>query len=116
MANRIDPDKGAEKNGAAGAEGSETPGEKGKGKFAAWVPILANIVIMPVLDIALTNFYIIPRLNAAGAGKAAEEHSSEQGGTHGSKKDAQAPSKAKYTVPLGGKILVNVAGTMGTRY
>ncbi|HEY1171665.1 MAG TPA: flagellar basal body-associated FliL family protein [Verrucomicrobiae bacterium] len=116
---------GAEKkNGAAPAEAAASAKPGG---FAVWAPLLANIVLMPALGFATFTFLIQPKLGQTAAApaehaeaKAEDGHggggehgeSSSGGGAHGGKGGA----KGKVTVPLPGKILVNVAGTQGTRY
>jgi flagellar FliL protein len=60
---------------------------------------------------------LIPKIQGGKADSHAEEASSE--GSHGggeSSGEKGKSSKGKVTVPLPGKILVNVAGTAGTRY
>jgi flagellar FliL protein len=69
---------------------------------------------MPAIAYALTVFVLIPKIQGGKSTtheEAADDgHGGGGGGSHGK------PNKAKVTVPLGGKILVNVAGTAGTRY
>ena len=74
-----------------------------------WVPLIANILLMPAIAYGLTTFVLIPRIQG---GKAEASHEAS-GESHGDKK---AGAKSKVTVPLGGKVLVNVSGTAGTRY
>jgi flagellar protein FliL len=61
--------------------------------------------MMPAIAYGLTTFVLIPNIQA-GKGEDPAHATSE----HGEKK------QSKITVPLGGKVLVNVAGTAGTRY
>ena len=110
---------------------SKTPGEAGaapKGGGKPWLPLVLNVVLMPAIAYALTVFVLIPKIqggksNAHGG----EEHAEEAaGGAHGGAPAAaaapahgaagKAGGKSKVTVPLGGKVLVNVSGTAGTRY
>lgn len=66
---------------------------------------------MPLLAYAVTTFVLVPHLQKAlrGAGAAPAET-----GASSSKEGAAAPSQ-RQSVPLN-KLLVNVAGTMGSRY
>src|SRR5581483_9287200 len=83
----------------------------------AWLPLIITIVAMPALALATTKFFLLPQMKtslaqATGALPAPEAPAGE------SKDGVTTPgegAKAKVKVPLN-KILVNVAGTMGTRY
>ena len=107
-ANPGNPAKTAEA-AAEKASGAEAAGASGGMK--AWLPVLANLVLMPVLAWATVNFFILPKMHAGGAAAASAEHGKGEAGGHG----GTAQAKQKVTVPLS-KVLVNVAGTMGTRY
>lgn len=91
-------------NGHAG-NGAPAPASGG---FKSWVPLLANIILMPAIAYALTVFVLIPKLGGA------SPDASSGGASHASATPG-APG-AKITATLSGKVLVNVAGTMGTRY
>ena len=70
---------------------------------------------MPVLAYALTVFVIIPRLRSGESAEVVSNSTSEKsGGAAATKKDETV--KTKTIAPLSSKILVNLAGTMGTRY
>ena len=101
-ANRLDQPKPAEEAKPAAAAAAPAPAKGG----GTWVPLIANIVLMPVIAWALTTFVLIPKIKAGGA---TASHEPTEDGSHN-------PAKAKVTVPLAGKVLVNVAGTAGTRY
>jgi flagellar protein FliL len=115
MANRTEAT-----NGAAGAdkkapaETTPTPAPaapKSSGGLKAFIPLLANIVVMPALAFAVAHFYLLPRLTASKQEAVAAARVSTPE-SQGKAKE----NKPKVTAPLGGKILVNVAGTAGTRY
>ena len=89
----------------------------------AWLPLIANIVLMPAIAYGVATFVILPRLNsaAAPAGESTAEKGEKPAGEHGAKSatekgDHKAAKEGKMTVPLGGKVLVNVSGTQGTRF
>lgn len=96
------------------------------GGMQPWLPLVAAVVLMPVLAWAVTNWILLPKLQkglgvtpaAAGAEPAAEA-SSAHGGGHGSKPEAKGEAATegphKEQVPLT-KLLVNVNATMGSRY
>jgi flagellar protein FliL len=111
-----------EKNGAAHAAPASSGGIK------AYLPLIVNIVLMPVLAYAMTAFVLVPKLaNKSGA---AREEAEAAADSHGAKTDSGAKAdsahgasgseavtgKTKVSVPLTKKTLVNVSGTMGTRY
>ncbi len=106
------------------------------GGVKAWLPLIITVVSMPVMAYVMTNFVLLPKLKtsngqhaeeAGGGGHDAksEAHDDGHGGggdSHGSSDDSHGGgaksdggSKAKYAVPMS-KMIVNVAGTMGTRY
>lgn len=93
-------------------------GAAGGGGFAAWLPLVLTIIAMPALAYAITTFFIVPqiqRANGQGAPAAAGAPSAahgEQPAAHGA---PGASTKGKHSVALN-KMIVNVAGTMGTRY
>jgi flagellar protein FliL len=106
MANRLDNAKPAEETSAAKPEAAAAP----KGGAKSWMPLLLNIVLMPAIAYGLSVFVLIPKIQGGKAASAGGSAAGEQaaGGAKG--------TKGKITVPLGGKVLVNVAGTAGTRY
>jgi flagellar protein FliL len=97
-------------------EANPAPGAaKAPASRKAWLPLLLTVVSMPLLAYATTKFVLVPQMKRALAQSeaptpaSAASPSKEPGDEHG------ATSDNKVTVPLS-KILVNVAGTMGTRY
>jgi flagellar basal body-associated protein FliL len=110
----------------------EQAAPKSSGGFKAWLPLIITAVTMPVLAYAMTTFVLAPRLQRAIANPPAEsptekpaaatetkagEESPESKTKNASSRTASAKGgkQAKVTVPLG-KVLVNIAGSMGTRY
>ncbi|MDB6131158.1 MAG: flagellar basal body-associated protein FliL [Verrucomicrobiales bacterium] len=79
-----------------------------------WLPLIVTLVSMPLLAFAVTQFVLLPRLKLSPA--SALEHSDgkekpkEEGKAEGGK-----AGKVKYSVALN-KMIVNLSGTMGTRY
>ncbi len=101
-------------------EETDTPQNAGAappaaGGFKAWLPMIVTVIAMPVLAFVMTKFVLLPKVVNAREPRAAMATSDtgEKGGKDGEKSDGHA--KTKITVPMS-KILVNVAGTMGTRY
>lgn len=111
------------------AEASRTSGDivpaptaasAGAGGIKAWLPLIVTALVMPAMAIATTKFILLPKLqqSAAPSTEGAHEGGKEEGKSEG-KADAHgkpgASTKGKYNVALS-KIIVNVSGTMGTRY
>jgi flagellar protein FliL len=129
MANRVDnakaPDKGAAKEAPAAAAAAPAPEPGGIKPF---IPLIANLVLMPVLAYVMTAFVLVPKLAKkvgapetapeaaapAAHGESAHGASEEHGGAGGGA--VTSGGKIKYSAPLSKKTLVNVSGTMGTRY
>jgi flagellar FliL protein len=75
------------------------------------------MVTMPALAFATTKFVLLPRMEHASSNTPnSETTASESSAASGSKEgDKAAIGKTKVSVKMN-KMLVNVAGTMGTRY
>lgn len=87
-----------------------------RGGLKAWLPTLAVIVLAPACTWAVCQFVLIPKLQKtlaatpiAAEAAAGGEHGGSAGGAHG-KEGADAPNYEFQNV------VVNLAGTMGTRY
>jgi flagellar protein FliL len=108
------------KEAAAAEEGeARADAPRPAGGLKAWLPLIITVVTMPVLAFATTRFILLPKMERALAksnGEAAPEPAAESAGA-ASKDEGKgaAPGKTKVMVPMS-KMLVNVAGTMGTRY
>ena len=95
------------------------------GGIKPFIPLIANLILMPALAYVMTAFVLVPRL-AKNVGAPVEAHEAaapadDQGGeaAHGGEAGDGAivsGGKIKYSTPLSKKTLVNVSGTMGTRY
>lgn len=114
-------------------EGEASPAAGGGGGLKAWLPLIVTIILMPVLAFVTTNFLVLPKIVQARGGEAPDEHATEgagdhggesakkdEGGGHGEKKDGAkgshgATGKKKQSYQIA-KVIVNVAGSMGSRY
>lgn len=136
-----------EKNADAAKPAEAAPAAAAGGGGKAMLPLILNIVLMPAIAFAMTQFVLLPKLNSKPAASAAhaEEGDAPEESSHGEDKghgeakadkghgEAKAdkghgeaksdkghgakPAKgSKILAPLSAKIIVNVAGTMGTRY
>ena len=108
---------------AAAAPAGNTPPASKRALLASWLPVIAAIVLAPVLSWTVTEFVLLPRLQkklaTARASDPAEEVAAapeaaakEEGGKAG-KGGKEAPNPASYEFQ---NVVVNLAGTMGTRY
>lgn len=112
--------------GAAKSEGSETlaaaaaPAAAGGGA-KAWMPVIAALILAPVATWATIEFVLVPRLQKKMAVAVAESGGQAEAPAHA---PAPAPAKGKdgKDAKAGGpsyefqNVVVNLAGTMGTRY
>jgi flagellar FliL protein len=76
--------------------------------FTSWLPLILAVVLMPALAFGMTKFVIVPELQKSLGIKDATD------GGSGAKAKSGADVK-KVSVPFN-KLLVNIAGTMGSRY
>ncbi len=88
-------------------------GAPSSGGAKVWLPLIANLVVMPCVAYVLAVYVILPKLEArmgqqeGGAGKSAATHHAS--GHH-------EVVKEKISVNLSEKLVVNVSGSLGTRY
>jgi flagellar FliL protein len=128
MATTLEATRGdaKEAKGAGGADAADAAEAsvvvpKSGGGLRAWLPLIVAVVTMPLLAFAVTRFVLLPRMTRAlGAANltvapetASAPASSPVAATDSGKTGTPGPTKV--TVPMN-KLLVNVAGTMGTRY
>jgi flagellar FliL protein len=91
--------------------------------LSAWLPVIASILLAPVATWAAVEFVVLPRLQkkiaaaptAEAEAEAAPEKSSGKGGKEGKEggKGGKEGNAATYEFQ---NVVVNLAGTMGTRY
>lgn len=94
------------------------------GGIKAMLPLILNVVLMPVMAYVMTVFILLPKINSGGVtahAKTEATEAAEGGGGHGEPaKEESGGGKhgggGKTSVPLSAKVLVNVSGTAGTRY
>jgi len=99
MAEERNPHEGG-KEAAAAAPAS--------GGVKAWLPLILTLALMPAIAFGMTKFVLVPQLQKSLGIKEPE------GSGSGSKGSGTAEGK-KTSVQLS-KLLVNIAGTMGSRY
>jgi flagellar FliL protein len=117
-ANRLEPLNAdqAEKTPPEGASAAAVP--KASSALKLWLPLVMNILLMPVLAYVTTVFLLVPKIKSAAspAATAGQSHAETSSSASHGEPSSSVPGKGKFTAPLGGKVLVNIAGTMGTRY
>ncbi|MBI3876008.1 MAG: flagellar basal body-associated FliL family protein [Verrucomicrobia bacterium] len=103
----------ATKTEAAGAAPAAGAAKAGSG----WVPLIVAAVVMPGIAWALTTYVLAPKLQQAVGHPATSQSDGKasEGEAAGGESSAKGGKSAKTQVPLT-KVLVNVAGTGGTRY
>lgn len=123
MANTTLETRGGEATATDAPEGEATaeqaPAPKTSGGFKQWLPLVVTVVAMPILAFATTKFVLLPKLQhslALPAGALAQDAAADSSSPASAESGKSGtPGKLKVTVPMS-KMLVNVAGTMGTRY
>jgi flagellar FliL protein len=122
----------AETPSAKGADASAatviTPTAPAKrGGVGAWIPVIAALLLAPVATWATVEFVLLPRLQKKIAEAGGGEHGAESAPAHAAEAPAHGskPGKeGKNSKESGGapgtyefqNVVVNLAGTMGTRY
>ena len=94
----------------------DAPGGAG---FKSWLPLILSLVLMPVLAFATTKFLIIPKVVHARGISPAEAEEGHAEPAHDAKekpKDGKGASASKKQSVQISKVIVNVAGSMGSRY
>lgn len=107
------------KDGPADATASAAP--VAASPLKAWLPAIASIVLAPAATFAVAQFVLLPRmqlkLSAPVADRAAPEGTAtaaaEEGSPKGGKDEKAGPGAGSYEF---NNVVVNLAGTMGTRY
>jgi len=118
-AQRAEGVRGSEDKATPGPEAPASPGGAARQSdgWKAWLPLGVAVVLMPLLAYLVTSLILVPRLrNALGTpGTIVASASPAKGASGASSRKADAPAGPQQTATLN-KILVNVAGTMGSRY
>ncbi len=103
---------------AAAAAATAAPAAAAKGGVAAWLPVVAALVLAPAATWGVVEFVMLPRLQkklsapATPATAAAESPAPAAEGKEGGKEGKEGnPQSYEFQ-----NIVVNLAGTMGTRY
>jgi flagellar FliL protein len=99
------------------------PAPAAKSSFKAWIPALVAIVAAPAASFAVAEYVLLPRLAAKLAAAPVEVASPEMAATEGSSGESKGDGKKGKGEKEGASanfeytnLVVNLAGTMGTRY
>src|SRR5262245_29008383 len=122
MANRVDNKPAAADKGAKEAPAASVAAPAPEpGGIKPFIPLLANLVLMPVLAYAMTAFVLVPNLakkvgapagtEAAPGPEQAAAHGDSSHGSESGNGQVVSGGKIKYSAPLSKKTLVNVSGT-----
>lgn len=118
-ANRLAPGSETARDAAPAPSAAGTPGADSPGGLKAWLPLIVTLAVMPALAWATTTFILLPKLRQAVSQPAAPAEAAEGAdstvGQRAPGEKRPSGGKAKYNVSLS-KMIVNVAGTAGTRY
>ncbi len=133
-ANRIESGgaapEAAAKGGGGGAETQAAAGAApvSSGGIKAYLPLIVTLVAMPLLAYGTTTFLLLPKLQKSMAATSSQESSQEsssdsaaaeekphEASSPGESSGGEKGAKGKKFTQLK-KVIVNVAGTMGTRF
>ena len=104
--------------------GDAAPPPAQGGGLKALLPLILTVVLMPVLAWAMTTFVLVPKLQKSlGLAPAAHEEKPAESAAHesdapehGDKGSAEKGKGGSRETVVMTKLLVNVSGTMGSRY
>jgi flagellar FliL protein len=113
MADKTLDARNGRKEETAAESSPAAPEAKTGSSFAAWLPLIITVILMPALAFATTRFVLLPQMRKALSPVVAAP--AEPAGTNVDSGAGLIDGKPKVTVALT-KILVNVAGSLGTRY
>lgn len=114
-ASRLAPHRDDDTEIEAAEEAAAPAASPGPSGFRRWLPLVLNMVLMPVLAYVTTTWLLIPQLKSADQGRLAKA-SPDLSDPSAAHQPGLPASATKFVAPLNGKVLVNLAGTMGTRY
>jgi flagellar FliL protein len=122
---RPEPARGADEKRPRDPQPADTeaPPAKSPGSspWKAWLPLALAILLMPLVAYAVTSFVLVPRMqkalrvSAATPGETGQSSQAEAPSSEKGEKSGPPHTGQKQNVTLS-KLLVNVAGTMGSRY
>lgn len=112
VANRIEPGKTEADQGEKGSESSpvsDLPKPAAGSSWRAWLPLLAAVLLMPVVAYGVTTFILLPKMQKGLGITSPTSQPVASAAAH------DLEGGVKEQVPLA-KLLVNLSGTMGSRF
>ena len=96
-------------------EDSEAPPAEAAAPKAAspWLPVIAVIVVMPLVSFAMTQYVLIPHIQSTVAAQKPAEGDAKA--TPEGKADADKTAKPSFSYNFD-DVVVNLSGAMGTKY
>jgi flagellar FliL protein len=79
-----------------------------------WPPVIAVIVLMPVISFAMTQYVLIPRIQSSVAAQQ-QAAAGDQKGEGSAKADPTKDAKPTFAYQFD-DVVVNLSGAMGTKY
>lgn len=108
--------KGAATAGEEEAASVKVAASTASGGIKPWLPLLANLIIMPIMAY-VTAVYVLPsHLKASGASDVVKSESAAKAKSRTNSGEKKELTAKKPTIPLNDKVLVNLSGSAGTRY
>ncbi len=127
-ANRLEPtgsgsDLGKSTAPAEAAAAAPAPAVPAAPGLQAWLPLIVTVVAMPLLAYLTTTFFLLPKFQRALGATPPAPPAAAAAAANAKPSEGEAPaethegggSKSRYSVAMK-KVLVNVAGTLGTRF
>lgn len=113
---------------AAGAATDKASGSGKSSGLKAWLPAIVAIVLAPAASFGVAQFVLLPKIqkqiaaavppaaaqsggDAGDAQSGGDAEGGQEGGAHGGKEGAPVAGNYEFS-----NVVVNLAGTMGTRY
>jgi len=120
VANRMNSGKPQEEKPGATTEPAASAPVGSAGKMGAWLPLISALALAPVMAYAVTSFVLIPKLksgpkvpsHAVPASESASVEAKSESKGEGKKEEG---ADVQQSVIMA-KLLVNVSGTMGSRF
>ena len=94
--------------------GAESPAKAEPKGANPWIPVIAVVVLMPVISFAMTQYVLIPRIQSSVAAQQ-QAAGGDQKGAGPAKADGAKDAKPTFSYQFD-DVVVNLSGAMGTKY
>ena len=115
------PSRGGDGHAPQSAASEAAPAVAAGGGSHSWVPLVVTVVVLPLVAYGITTFVLVPQMQKSlvtaglAPAKAAAPAAAHGGGEGAGGLEVAPVAGQKQTVTIQ-KLLVNVAGTMASRY